>query len=80
MFVSEHRGALQAGESLRLVVELGDDGRTVIVSLTDPNQGRASETVARIDALLQERLRAGFPDLRLTREERTRGPYYFLPL
>ncbi len=78
-FLSASEGKLMHGLPLTLRAELSEDGRTLYFSLTDPNQGDASPTFARIDALLQKRVAAAFPGLAITHEPTVIGPIWSLP-
>jgi hypothetical protein len=78
-FVRVYWGRAGVRVALILRVELGVDPPVLYFTLIDPNQGTPSTTFERIDALLEARIQASVPELRVTREVKIIGPIWSLP-
>lgn len=72
-------GRQQFGLSITLEVEISEDGKTLYLSVTDPEHGSATRIVEHITKLLRARVEAEFPGETVVHEAKSVGPIFSLP-
>lgn len=75
-YLSSYHGSLDWGRPIRFRLELSDDGRTLIFSISDYERGTPEPVVTEIRSVMMERVEAAFLRASIVHEAQSLGPFF----